>query len=58
MVDGIIVHETPLARNLGVHMDLHLQLREHIKKICSSSMSVLKRIEQIRYFMSTKTTEK
>ena len=58
MVDGFVVHETPIARNLGVHMDRHLQLREHIKKVCSSSMSALKRIAQIRDFMSTKTTEK
>ena len=58
MVDGFVVHETPIARNLVVHMDQHLQLREHIKKVCSSSMSALKRITQIRDFMSTKTTEK
>ena len=36
----------------------HLQLREHIKKVCSSSMSALNRIAQIRDCMSTKTTEK
>ena len=58
MVDGFVVHETRIARNLGIHMDQHLQLREHIKKVCSSSMSALKRIAQIRHFMSTKTTMK
>ena len=59
MVDGFVVHETRIARNLGIHiMDQHLQLREHIKKVCSSSISALKRIIQIRHFMSTKTTEK
>ena len=47
-----------ILRNLGVHMDRHLQLREHIKNVCSLSMSAFKRIAQIRHFMSTKTTEK
>ena len=31
-VDGHNVNETYTARNLGVHMDQHLQLREHVKK--------------------------
>ena len=43
------------ARNLGVHMD---QIREHVKKICRSSMSALKSISQIRNFLSKESTEK
>ena len=31
IVDGHNVNETYTARNLGVHMDQHLQLREHVK---------------------------
>ena len=26
MVGGFVVHETPIARNMGVHMDQHVQL--------------------------------
>ena len=37
IVVGHNVHETYTARNLGVHMDQDLQLREHVKKICRSS---------------------
>ena len=58
IIEGVLQHDTRIARNLGVHMDQHLQLREHIYKVCSSSMSAVKRIAQIRHFMSTKTTEK
>ena len=39
-------------------MDQHLQLREHAKRICRSSMSALKRISQIQNFLSLESTEK
>ena len=58
IVDGHNVNETYTARNLGGHMDQHLQLREHVKKICRSSMSALKSISQIRNFLSKESTEK
>ena len=50
IVDGFTVNETSVARNLGVHMDQHLLLKEHIKKICCSSLSDIKRVAQIRNF--------
>ena len=39
-------------------MDQHLQLREHVNKICRSSMSALKRISLILNFLSKESTEK
>ena len=58
VVDGLNVHETTKARNLGVCMDQHLQLKEHVKIMTQSAMCALKRIGKIRNYLCEKTTEK
>jgi len=57
IVDGHDVCETSKARNLGVVMDQHLILRDHVQIKCCAAMSALKRVAQLRTFLSPKTTE-
>ena len=58
IVVGHNVHETYTARNLGVHMDQHLQLREHVKKICRSQCLLLKEYRRFVTFLAKESTEK
>ena len=57
-INGLNISEKATARNLGVHMDHHLLLKDHLKITCRSAMSAIRKIGQIRNFLDKKTTEK
>mgnify|MGYP000542152910 CR=1 FL=1 len=56
-VGDTIMQPTDHARNLGVIMDQHLTMNQHLKNICKSSMIAIRSIGQIRQYLTAPATK-
>ena len=54
-VDGVNIPVVQKARNLGVIMDRHLSMSDHITKTCQSAVSAIPKIGQIRHYLNLKS---
>lgn len=52
-----LITPEPSARNLGVILDTHLSLNDHIAKGCKTSRLHLRNIGKIRKFLTKESTE-
>ena len=55
-IGNTVVTPENSAKNLGIVFDKNLSLNEHINQICKKSFFQLKRISQLRNYMSEDTT--
>ena len=56
-VDGVNVPAVTKVRNLGVIMDMHLSMSDHITKTCRSAVIAIRKIGQIRQYLNRKSIE-
>ena len=56
-VNGIKSYSSKAVRNLGVVMDNHLSMRNHVNTICSKASFALRRISKVRRFLSRSSIE-
>jgi hypothetical protein len=56
-VDGVLIRPSELVRNLGVFLDSHLQLTEHVQKVCKTAYHYLRLIGRSRSFLTAHTTK-
>jgi len=56
-VDGVSIPAVSKARNLGVIMDKHLSMTDHITKTCQSAIVAIRKIGQIRQYLNRKCIE-
>ena len=54
---GKDISTSEVVRNLGVMMDQHLTMKAHVKKICRSAMVAIRKISNIRAYLSQQTAE-
>ena len=56
-VDGVGIPAVGKARNLGVIMDKHLTMTDHITKTCQLAFMAIRKIGQIRQYLNRRTIE-
>ena len=56
-VDGVNIPAVTKVRNLGVIMDMHLSMSDHITKTCRSAVIAIRKIGQIRQYLNRKSIE-
>ena len=56
-VDGVNIAAVNKVRNLGVIMDKHLSMSDHITKTCQSAIAAIRKIGQIRQYLNRATIE-
>ena len=57
MIHSAQVKPSTSVRDLGIVIDRHLTMREHINIICRNASLALRRIGKIRSFLNKATTE-
>ena len=57
-VNGFNVAPSTSVRSLGVTLDRHLQMSEHVNSLCKSAFFSLKNISKIRKFLNHENTER
>lgn len=53
-----IVETTPFVLNLGVYMDTHLTMDEHVKRVCQSTWYHIRQVGQLRKYLDRPAIEK
>ena len=56
-IDGVNIQAVNKARNLGVIMDKHLLMSDHITKTCQSAVMAIRKIGQVRQYLDRKSIE-
>ena len=57
-IGNAIIQPSPLARNLGVIMDSSLNMSSHVNNVCKSAMFGIRKIGQIRQYLTQDSTAK
>ena len=56
-VDGVDIAAATKVRNLGVIMNKHLSMSDHVTKTCQSATISIRKIGQIRQYLDIKSIE-
>ena len=55
-IGNAVIHPSSQARNHGVIMDPSLSMTVHVNNVCKSAMSGIRKIGQIRHYLTQKST--